>query len=156
MLPCPGNIVRRHLAPPTTLPGHGSAFQQLPHRRCGCRGRRGLYLMSFLLFGGVADIWHVGVEDFVISAQEEKKPHKCCLQGIKDGMGAVGYYRGRQNGCLVVSRTSGRHPVLSPALRREKKPCKHCLQGLKDHMEVVVAFSVAIWWCHGRVRAGGS
>ena len=27
------------LAPPTTLPGHGSAFQRLPHRRQGGRGR---------------------------------------------------------------------------------------------------------------------
>ena len=75
MPPCPGNVVGRCLAPPTTLPEHGSTFQRLPRRRRGHRGGRKLYLTSFWSFGGVADVWYVGDRYVVASAQEEKKSH---------------------------------------------------------------------------------
>jgi hypothetical protein len=54
---------------PTMLPGHGSAFLQLPCRRRGRRGGRRLFGGLVGPFGGVAEVWGIGW----VSAQEQKR-----------------------------------------------------------------------------------
>ena len=53
---CPGNVIGGAKWHPTTLPGHGSAFQRLPHRQRGCGGGEGLVGPSVWPFGCAAEV----------------------------------------------------------------------------------------------------
>ena len=69
MLLCPGNVVGGARRQPTTLPGHGSTFMQLPRRRRGGGGDRVWAWVSVQVYG-VCTWAYIAGSGVVARAQE--------------------------------------------------------------------------------------